>query len=66
MKDTKLTKGSTFPVVTTLFLLIFTCKSSGLIVEVQAKPYRESSRVFARASEVLSEIGEVLYPYLSL
>jgi hypothetical protein len=27
---------------------------------------QESSRVFARAPEVVSEIGELLYPYLSL
>jgi hypothetical protein len=27
---------------------------------------RESSQVFAQASEVVSEIGELLYPYISL
>jgi hypothetical protein len=46
--------------------LFSTCKGSSLVLEAQAKPYRESSRVFARASELVSEIGELLYPYLSL
>jgi hypothetical protein len=51
---------------TTLFLYFSTCKGSGLVVEAQAKPCRESSRVFARAPKVVSEIGELLYPDLSL
>jgi hypothetical protein len=55
---------------TTLFLYFSTCTGFGLVAEAQAKPYQElrveSSRVFARALEVVSEIGEFLYPYLSL
>jgi hypothetical protein len=51
---------------TTLLLLFFTCKHSGLVVEEHAKPCQESSRVLARAPEVVSEISELLYPYLSL
>jgi hypothetical protein len=53
---------------TTLFLLFSTCKGSDLIVEAQAKPcrVRKSRRVFARVLDVVLEIGELLYPYLSL
>jgi hypothetical protein len=43
-----------------------TCRGSDLVVEAQVKPCQELSRVFARAPEVASEIGELLYPYLSL
>jgi hypothetical protein len=56
--------------VTTLYLLFSTCKGSSLVVVAQAKLYHElrveSSRVFARALEIVLEIGELLYPYLSL
>jgi hypothetical protein len=49
----------------TLFVVLH-CKGSSLVAVVQAKPYRESSRVFAQALEVVSEIGELLYSYLAL
>jgi hypothetical protein len=51
---------------TTLYLYFSTCKGSGFVVEAQVRPCWESSRVFARAPKVVSEIGELFYPYLSL
>jgi hypothetical protein len=54
----------------TLYLQFSTCKGSNLVVVALAKPCRvsrvELSWVFARASEVVSETGELLYLYLSL
>jgi hypothetical protein len=53
---------------TTLFLYFSTCEGFSLVVEQRRGPVgsRELSRVFAQASEVVSEIGELLHPYLSL
>jgi hypothetical protein len=51
---------------TTLYLYFSTCKGFGLVGVARAKPCRELSQVFTQAPEVVSKIGELLYPYLSL